>query len=81
MVGILFFALVIGGASSYLHLNQRPGTCAYLQPGEYLITNVIEDRTPPSLYDADIDTLAKGLESGQFTSVDLIRASHLDPFG
>ncbi|RMJ13899.1 hypothetical protein BHE90_004375 [Fusarium euwallaceae] len=74
IVGILFFALVIGGASSYLCLNQRCGTCAYFPPSEYLITKVIQDRSLPSLYDADIDTLVNGLESGQFTSVDLIKA-------
>lgn len=78
IVGILFFALIIGGASSCLCPNQC-GTCAYFQPSEYLVTNVIEDRPLPSLYDADIDTLAKGLECGQFTSVDLTKASHLDP--
>ncbi|KAH8738348.1 amidase signature domain-containing protein [Ilyonectria robusta] len=32
------------------------------------MTNVIEDGPLPSLYDADIDTLAKGLACGEFTS-------------
>lgn len=80
MVGILFVALVMGGASSCLSLNQKCGTCKYFQPSEHLMTNVIEDGPLPSLYDVDSDTLAKGLECGEFTSVDLIKASHFGPF-
>ncbi|KAL6404318.1 putative glutamyl-trna amidotransferase subunit a protein [Ilyonectria robusta] len=80
MVGILFVALVIGGANSCLYPNQKCGACKYFQPSEHLMTNVIEDGPLPSLYDADIDTLAKGLACGEFTSVDLIRASHFGLF-
>ncbi|OBT66750.1 hypothetical protein VE03_04062 [Pseudogymnoascus sp. 23342-1-I1] len=68
---ILFWAFVVGGASSYLYFDQTCGKHPNLQTSEYLITNVIGAKQLPSLYEADIDTLARGLKSREFASVDL----------
>lgn len=64
LFGILICVLVFGGASSYFQI------------GEYLMTIVIGSNVLPTLYEADIDTLAKGLQSKQITSVDLVKAGH-----
>lgn len=74
---IVFCALVVGGASSYLYLDQTCGKYENLQTSEHLIANVNEMKQLPSLYEADIDTLAEGLKSREFTSVDLVQASRL----
>lgn len=74
----LFSALVIGCAGSGLYLNQECGKREYCQASEYLATNPLEAKPLPSLYKADIDTLAEGLDRKEFTSVDLIKASHLN---
>jgi hypothetical protein len=76
---ILFCTLVIG-ASFRFYLNQMCGKREYFQTSDYLITNVIGTKSLPSLYEADIDALTKGLKSKELTSVDLIKASHLTIF-
>ncbi|KAL4929559.1 amidase signature domain-containing protein [Aspergillus undulatus] len=88
ILDILVYALVLGGASSCasFHLNdlQICGSHEDIQPCEYSIISAstgadeVEVKAKvkqlPSLYEADIDTLAKGLECNQFTSVDLVQA-------
>lgn len=78
--GIFFCALAFGGASSWLYFNQMCGKRGNLQTGEHLISNMIESEPLPSLYEADIDTLAKGLKYKKFTSVDLVNVSRLSIF-
>jgi len=78
---ILFISLLKGGAGSGLYFDQKCGNGAYFPTSQHLLTNVIETEPPPNLYEADIDTLSLGLECKKFTSVDLVKASHLGTFG
>ncbi|KAG8156735.1 hypothetical protein KVR01_013340 [Diaporthe batatas] len=61
----LLLAFLIGCVGSYFPTSQLPAL------------RVLEVDPLPSLYEADIDTLAKGLERKRFTSVDLVKASYI----
>ncbi|EMR64080.1 putative glutamyl-trna amidotransferase subunit a protein [Eutypa lata UCREL1] len=74
----LFSALVIGCAGSGLYLNQECGKREYCQASEYLATNPLEAKPLPSLYKADIDTLAEGLDRKEFTSAYVARINEVN---
>ncbi|GES60667.1 amidase [Aspergillus terreus] len=73
----LVCALLVGGAGSCFYFNQMCGTLEYFQRNQYSLPSVINEQLP-SLYQADIDTLARGLERKDFTSVDLTYISRIN---
>ena len=80
MFGILLCAF-LGGSVSWLYLDQKCAKSSYFRTGKHLITNLIGGYPLPSLYEADIDSLAQGLERNDFTSLDLVKARHQGTFG
>ncbi|KAG2418471.1 hypothetical protein HFD88_001572 [Aspergillus terreus] len=73
----LVCALLIGGAGSCFYFNQMCGTLEYFQTSQYSLPSVVDEQLP-SLYQADIDTLAKGLERKDFTSAYISRINEVN---
>lgn len=73
--GVLLCALIVGGVGSGQYLKQKWGKHGYFRTNKYVTTNTRGAKSFPSLYEADIDTLASGLACKEFTSVDLVKAS------
>ncbi|KAI0487083.1 amidase [Xylaria cf. heliscus] len=68
-----FLTLFLASAGSGLCLVRQCAKREFVHSDQYLLTGVV-DTNLPSLYEADIDTLATGLECDDFTSVDLVKA-------
>ncbi|KAH8633067.1 LOW QUALITY PROTEIN: amidase [Alternaria alternata] len=71
VLGSLLGILIIGGA---VYFNRQLELCFQIQITSAL-TNIILAKPLPSLYEADIDAVADGLERSLFTSLHLVKAS------
>jgi hypothetical protein len=75
---VFLFTLVIRSARSGLCFIGTCGEGVCFRGDQSYLTSAIGTEPLPSLYEADIDILAAGLESNKFTSVDLVKASRLE---
>ena len=77
MLRILLAAFVVGTAGSGLYINRMCAKQEDFETSNQFITNAMEAGSIPTLYEADIDTLAKGLECREITSVHLAKVRQL----